>query len=112
MVECSSITGVYLASVLKTELKIYNLMIRAIACVKDGGSNLRSCTTILQGLVLCDLLDLDTCFEGPCFAHVVSNACNSALCNSVDDGLALIDAKEAKASLQKCITLTKKSAKG
>ena len=112
MVESGSITGLYLASVLKNELKKHNLMDRVIACVKDGGSNLRSCTPILQGLVRCEFLDLDTCFEGPCFAHLLSNACNAALCNSVDDGLALIDAKKAKASLQRCITWTKKSAKG
>ena len=58
IVGCSSINGVYLASVLKTELKKHNLMNRVIACVKDGGSDLRSCGIILQGLVRCDLTNV------------------------------------------------------
>ena len=46
MLECGSTRGVDLAGVLKPELEKHGLLHKLLACVKDGGSNLRTCTSV------------------------------------------------------------------
>ena len=73
-----------MAAVLKPELEKHNLLHKATACVKDGGGNLRTCTQIIHGITDCKAIGLDMCFDGVCFAHILSSACNYALRDAVD----------------------------
>lgn len=112
LMQCSSTSRISLAQVLQEELGRHNLTGKVNACVKDGGSNLRTCTEALQNIIQCMPIDLNTCFVGPCFADILSAACNKALSTTLDVDFDSIDRKKARSVLQKCITWTKKSGVG
>ena len=101
-----------LATVLKPELENHNLPHKLSACVKHGGSNLRTCTSVLRTTTDCRPLGLEECFEGTCFAHILSGACSGALKASVDSEFRHISSGMAIGELQACIRWTKKSGKG
>ena len=96
----------------------YNLTQKNIACVKDGGSTLQTCSEhdtiswMIQDIVSCSELGMDSCFKGLCFAHILSNAFNAATSRGVYQDLESIDFNKVLSGLQKCITWTKKSGKG
>ena len=62
MLECGSTRGVDLAGVLKPELEKHGLLHKLLACVKDGGSNLRTCTSVLRTVTDCRPMGIEHCF--------------------------------------------------
>ncbi len=54
---------------------------KIIAHVKDEGSNLNTMTIALKFVVKCEVLGLDESYQGPCFGHVFSKACQYAITN-------------------------------
>ena len=112
MVECSSTKGADLAEILKPELEKHNLRHQITACVKDGGSNLKTCTEIVREITDCRAMGLNMCSDGICFAHNHSGACNTALRGTVDSQFDQISSSKDISELQACIRWTKKSGKG
>jgi hypothetical protein len=53
----------------------YGLKKKIIANVKDEGSNFNAITTILKVVQNCKSLGLKESFQGTCFGHVFSKAC-------------------------------------
>jgi hypothetical protein len=43
--------------------------------VKDEGANLNAMTTILKFVVDCEVLGMEDSFQGTCFGHAFSKAC-------------------------------------
>lgn len=111
MLECSSPKGVDLALVLMQELEKHNLLHCITACVKDAGSNLKKCTQSIREITDCGAMGLDTCFDGVCFAHTLSGACNTALVGAIDSKFGQISSPKAMSELQDCIQWTKKRGK-
>jgi len=85
-----------------------------LACVKDKGSNLRSDDhRTLKCVVNCDNLRLEEPFQGPCFGHAMSKACQYATTNEkVFIGLHKMSIKSTQTYFLKCITWPKKSKEG
>lgn len=100
LVKTESTAGTDLMKDMKAKLEEFGLVDKLLCIVKDGGANLRTCTSAILGLVSNPFLD-NTTLVSPCLAHVASNACTNAT-------KASILLKEAKACMQKCITYTKK----
>ncbi len=53
----------------------YGLREKIITYVKDEGSNLNAMTGALKFVVNCEAFGLEENFQGTCFGHVFSNAC-------------------------------------
>ena len=68
-------TGTELAMEVDSMLNEFD--IKVIAYVKDGGSNLATCTSALKKLVSNPYFE--NVFAGPCIAHIISGACNAAM---------------------------------
>jgi hypothetical protein len=86
---------------------------KIIVYVKDEGCNLKIMTTILKSIVSCDMLGLEEIFQGTCFGHAFSKACQYATTkekNCKDLQYMLI--KFSQGNLQKCITWSKKIGNG
>jgi len=56
-------------------LDSYALRRKIIAHVKDKESNLNTMTIALKSIVSCDMLGLEENFQGFCFGHAFSKAC-------------------------------------
>ncbi len=86
----------------------YVLKRKIIVYVKDEGCNLKIMTTILKSIIF-DMLGLEENFQGTCFAHAFSTACQYATIEEkVCKDLQYMLIKFAQRDLQKCITLSKK----
>ncbi len=59
-------------------LDSYALRRKNITYVKDKGSNLNTMATTLKSIVSCDILGLEEIFQGTCFGHAFSKACQHA----------------------------------
>jgi len=59
----------------------YGLRNKIIAYVKDEGSNLNTMTIALKSIVKCEIFHLDESFQGACFGHVFSKACQYVTTN-------------------------------
>jgi len=59
----------------------YGLRNKIIAYVKDEGSNLNTMTIALKYIVKCEIFRLDESFQGACFGHVFSKACQYVTTN-------------------------------
>jgi hypothetical protein len=46
---------------------------------KDEGSNLNIMTIALKSIISCDMLGLEESFQGTCFGHAFSKACQYAI---------------------------------
>ncbi len=73
---------------------------KLIAYVKDERSNLNAMINALKSIVNCESLELKESFEGICFGHVFSKACQygttkEKVCKNL---------KYVSTDLQKCIT--------
>ncbi len=53
----------------------YALKRKNIVYVKDEGSNFNIMTIILKSNLSCDMLGLEENFQGTCFGHAFSKAC-------------------------------------
>jgi hypothetical protein len=53
----------------------YGLSKNNIVYVKDEGSNLNAMTGALKSIINCEYLGIKENFEGTCFGHAFSKAC-------------------------------------
>jgi hypothetical protein len=72
------IIGHILVKTLTKLLDSYALRRKIITYVKDEGSNLNTMATTLKSIVSCDILGLEESFQGRCFGHAFSKACQHA----------------------------------
>ncbi len=94
-------------------LEKYELMHQMITFVKDEGSNLMFMATTLCSIVDYRPLKLQRVYEGTCFGHIMSKACQYATNDEkVTIGLKQINVKATQGNLQKIIMWTKKLGKG
>jgi hypothetical protein len=56
-------------------LNQYDLRKKIVAYVKDGGANLNAMTIALKFVVNCEILNMEESFQGICFGHAFSKAC-------------------------------------
>jgi hypothetical protein len=78
---------------------------KIIAYVKDEGSNLNTMTIILKFVVKCELFGFGESFQGTCFSHVFSKACQYVTIDKkVCKNFKFVSIKSAQSNLQKCIT--------
>jgi hypothetical protein len=87
-------------------------MHHVVAFVNDEGNNLTSMAISLHSIVYCQPLKLQQIYEGFCFGHVMSKACQYATNHDKVLGLKLVSVKNVQICLQKIITWTKISRKG
>jgi len=83
-----------------------------VAFVNDEGNNLTSMAISLHSIVYCQPLKLQQIYEGSCFDHVMSNACQYATNDDKFLGLKLLNVENVQINLQKLITWTKILRKG
>jgi hypothetical protein len=106
-------TGQTLAKSLTKLLDKYGLREKIIAYVKDEGSNLNAMTTTLKVVVNCKSFGLKNNFQGTCFGHVISKACQyGTVEEKVCKDLKYVYVKSTQVDLQKCIIWPKKYRKG
>jgi hypothetical protein len=53
----------------------YDLAKKIVAYVKDEGANLNAMTISLKFVVDCEVLAIEESFQGTCFGHALSKAC-------------------------------------
>jgi hypothetical protein len=91
----------------------YGLRNKIIAYVKDEGSNLNIMTIVLKYVVKCEVCGLDESFQGSCFGHIFSKACQYVITDkNICNNLKFVLIKFAQSDLQKCITWPKFFGKG
>ncbi len=73
--EPTNVSGQTLAKKLLELLDNYASRKIIIVYVKDEGSNLNIVSTTLKSIVSCDMLGLKESFQGICFSHAFSQAC-------------------------------------
>jgi hypothetical protein len=72
--------------------------------MKDEGTNLFIMTNVFKQIVSFEKLVILALFEGVCFGHALSKACQYATFNEkVILGLQLVNIKFAQSSIQACI---------
>ncbi len=57
----------------------FGLRKKVITYVKDESSNLNAMTFALKSIISCETLSLQESFNGTCFGHVFSKACQYAI---------------------------------
>ncbi len=86
---------------------------QVIAFVKDEDTNLVIMATTLHSIIDYEPMKILKVYEGTCFGHVMSNACEYVTNDDkVFVGLEHVNVKDAQASLLKAITLIKKFGRG
>jgi len=111
--EATKITGQKLVNNLTNFFDQYGFKNNIIAYVKDEGSNLNTMTIVLKYVVKYEVFGLYENFQGSCFGHVFSKACQYANTNEkVCRNLKFVSIKFAQSHLQKCITWLKFFGKG
>ncbi len=91
----------------------YGLRKNIIAYVKDEGFNLNAMTSALKYVVNCEFLRLEESFQGTCFGHAFSKACQNGIVEEkVYKKLKYVSIKSTQANLQTCIIRSKKFGKG
>lgn len=93
LLSCSDSTSgpAIIGSKLSGLFKRFNLQSRIFAIVKDGGANLKTATQTLQDyhtleeVHCCAALAMTTIWVTICMAHMVNNACNSAVLKVKND---------------------------
>jgi len=77
---------------------------KIIAYVKDEGSNLNAMISTLKSIISCETLGLPKSFNGICFGHAFSKACQYV---TIDEkmyrNIRYASIKAIQANLQKCI---------
>jgi hypothetical protein len=94
-------------------LNQYDLRKNIVAYVKDEGANLNAMTIVLKYVVNCEVLGMEESFQGTCFGHAFSKACQYRTTKEkVCKNLKHIYIKSTQSYLQKCITWPKTFGKG
>lgn len=112
MLRCHNADGVSLAKQLSGVIEKFKMDQKVVACVSDGGSNMRTCMTVLKDSLPSHNLTGKPHFSGKCFAHKVSLIFKHVLGPDISVNLKEISVHKVRAKLQSCITWTKKSSKG
>ncbi len=73
--EITKTIGQALAKSLVKLLDKYGLRKNIISYVKNEGSILNAMTSALKSIVNCEFLGLEESFQGTCFGHAFSKAC-------------------------------------
>jgi hypothetical protein len=77
--------------------------------MKDESTNLFIMTNVFKQIVSFEKLVILASFEGVCFGHALSKACQYVTSNEkVSLGLQLVNIKFAQSSIQTCITWPKR----
>ena len=101
-------SGAAMAVQLQQLLDKYNLRNQILCYVKDEGSNLVTMTNALKSVISCEALQVVVPFEGTCFGHAMSKACQYATTDDkVARGMKAVSIKYAQVAVQKCITWPK-----
>jgi len=113
ILEVNNTISATMANSVKILLDSFGLHNQVIAYVKDKGLNLNTQTSILTYVVFYFSLWLACPFVGSCFSHAMSKVAQYAT-NDTKMCVKFLEVslKEVQSSLQKTITLTKKSKKG
>jgi len=99
--EKTKITGQALESLTKL-LDKYGLRRKIILYVKDEGYNLNAMTSVLKSIVNCEFLGIGKSFQGTCFGHAFSKACQyGTIEEKVYKKLKYVSIKSTQANLQK-----------
>ncbi len=94
-------------------LNKYDLRKKIIVYVKDEGSNFNAMTTILKIVVNYEYFGLEENFQGTCFGHVFSKACQYGIVEEkLCKDLKYVSINSIQANLQNYITWLKKFGKG
>jgi hypothetical protein len=59
----------------------YDLRKKIVAYCKDESANLNAMTTILKFVVNCEVVGMEESFQGTCFGHAFSKACQYGINN-------------------------------
>jgi hypothetical protein len=111
--EVNETTKQFMVIQLQVLLDRIGLLHQVIAFVKDEGINLSTMVVAMHSIIDYEPLKILRVYEGTCFGHVMSKACQYATNdNKISIGLRNVSVKEAQSGLQKTITWTKKSRKG
>jgi hypothetical protein len=62
-------------------LDAYELRNKIITYVQNKGSNLNTMTSVLEYIVECGTLGFEESFQGTCFGHFFSKACQYVMTN-------------------------------
>jgi hypothetical protein len=83
----------------------YSLRKKIIAYVKNDGSNFNAMIIALKVVINCKSFGLEENFQGICFGHVFSKACQyGTVEEKVCKDQKYVFVKSAQADLQQCIT--------
>ncbi len=94
-------------------LNKYGLKKKIISNVKDEGLNINAMATSLKDVVNYEFIGLEKSFQGTCFGHVFSKACQYVITEEkVCEDLKYVSIKYIQTNMQKCITWPKKSGMG
>ncbi len=87
-------------------------MKKIITYVKDEGFNFNAMIGVLKSVVNCESFGLEESFQGICFGHVFSKACQYGIIGKkVCRNLNYVSIMSTQADLQKCIIWFKKYGK-
>ncbi len=86
---------------------------KIITYVKDDGSNLNAMIFVLKYIICCETLGLQESFNGICFGHAFSKACQYATIDEkVCRNIRYVSIKAIQANLQKVYYLAQNFWKG
>ncbi len=101
-----------MAKILIELLNKYGLRKKIIAYVKDEGSNFNAMISVLKFVVNCELFGLEKSFQGTCFGHAFSKACQYGITKEkIYRNLKYVCIKSTQAKLKKCIIWPKEFGK-
>jgi hypothetical protein len=82
----------------------YDLRKKIIVYVKDETFNFNAMTIVLKSIVICEYFGIKESFQGTCFGHAFSKACQYGIVKEKNcRNLKYVSIKFAKAYLKKCI---------
>jgi len=97
-------------SQLQVLFKEYKSTNKIICYTKYEGTNLSTMTNALKQIIICEKLAMYAPFEGVCFGHALSKACQYATSNEkIFFNLQPVNIKTTQSSIQSCMTWLKKS---
>ena len=87
MLRCGNSDGVSLAQKLHGVIDKFGLYEKVIACVSDGGRNMKTCMRVLKESIPCNSLTEKLPFKGACLAHKLSLIFKHVFSATLSDGL-------------------------